>query len=78
LQNSIIFSLSASAEAPQIGEPDLIDSNLFWTSLGLPQISLPLLTSDSGNPIGLSIIGCRGSDSYLLNLAKTFYPTTIS
>jgi Asp-tRNA(Asn)/Glu-tRNA(Gln) amidotransferase A subunit family amidase len=77
LNNSIIFALSASDEAPRIGEPDLLDSNLFWTSLGLPQISLPILESDSGNPIGLSIIGPRGSDSHLLDFAKKIYPGPI-
>lgn len=77
LHNSIIFALSAAAEAPRIGEPDLLDANLFWTSLGLPQISLPLLTSESGDPIGLSIVGFRGSDTHLLNLAKTIFPTPI-
>ena len=78
LDNSIIFALSAAAEAPRIGEPDLLDANLFWTSLGLPQISLPLLTSDSGNPIGLSIVGFRGSDAHLLRLAEAIFPGRIN
>lgn len=75
LQNSIIFALSASAEAPRVGDSDLIDANLFWTSLGLPQISLPILKSESNNPIGLSLIGFKGSDTLLLNLAKVIYPS---
>ena len=36
---------------------------------GLPQVSLPLATLD-GLPIGLSIVGRRGSDSMLLALAR--------
>ena len=78
LENSVIFALSAADEAPRIGAPDLIDANLFWTSLGLPQISLPLLNSQSDNPIGLSIIGFKGSDSHLLKLAKRIFPDPIN
>jgi Asp-tRNA(Asn)/Glu-tRNA(Gln) amidotransferase A subunit family amidase len=78
LGNSIIFALSASDQAPKIGEPDLVDANLFWTSLGLPQVSLPLLESESGNPVGLSIIGYKGSDTHLLNLAQKFFPGVVS
>jgi Asp-tRNA(Asn)/Glu-tRNA(Gln) amidotransferase A subunit family amidase len=74
LKNSIIFSLSASDQAPKIGEPDKIDANLFWTSLGLPQLSLPLLKSESDNPIGLSLTGSKGSDINLLNLGKKLFP----
>jgi Asp-tRNA(Asn)/Glu-tRNA(Gln) amidotransferase A subunit family amidase len=78
LRNSVIFALSASDGAPRLGAPDLIDANLFWTALGLPQISLPLLYSQTGDPIGLSIIGFKGSDSYLLQLAKSIFPNTIN
>lgn len=78
LENSVIFALSAADEAPRVGAPDLTDANLFWTSLGLPQISLPLLNSQSDNPIGLSIIGFKGSDSHLLKLAKRIFPDPIN
>jgi Asp-tRNA(Asn)/Glu-tRNA(Gln) amidotransferase A subunit family amidase len=78
LVNTVIFSLSASNEAPRIGQPDLMDANLLWTSLGLPQISLPMLCSESGNPIGLSVIGFKGSDSHLLSLAQAFFPNSIN
>jgi Asp-tRNA(Asn)/Glu-tRNA(Gln) amidotransferase A subunit family amidase len=78
LVNTVIFSLSASNEAPRIGKPDLMDANLLWTSLGLPQISLPMLCSESGNPIGLSVIGFKGSDSHLLSFAQAFFPNSIS
>jgi len=78
LNNSIVFALSAAAGAPRIGDPDLLDPNLFWTSLGLPQISLPLLKSESGDPIGVSIIGFKGSDTHLLKLAKKIFPGTIN
>ena len=75
-KNAIIFALSASNEAPHVGSEEKLDANLFWTALGLPQISLPLLTSEFGNPIGLSIIGYRGSDSSLLHFAQTVFSKT--
>jgi amidase len=37
---------------------------------GLPQINLPLSETE-GAPLGISIIGARGSDMMLLKLAKT-------
>jgi amidase len=37
---------------------------------GLPQISLPLGTTPDGIPVGLSLIGRRGSDRQLLELAS--------
>jgi amidase len=40
---------------------------------GLPQISLPL-ANHCGVPVGLSLIGGRGSDSVLLALAKALSP----
>jgi Asp-tRNA(Asn)/Glu-tRNA(Gln) amidotransferase A subunit family amidase len=77
LKNTFIFALSASDQAPPVGSDDKYDSNLFWTSLGLPQISLPMLKSETGNPIGLSIIGNKGSDSRLLNFAKRIFPDMV-
>jgi amidase len=40
---------------------------------GLPQVSLPL-AGHGGVPVGLSLIGWRGSDSVLLALAKALSP----
>ncbi len=40
---------------------------------GLPQVSLPLAELD-GLPLGLSLIGRRGSDEQLLALARTLVP----
>lgn len=74
INNGFVFALSAANEAPAIGGKDKQDSNLFWTALGLPQISLPILKSENGNPIGLSIIGSKGSDLSLLNFAQKIFP----
>ena len=42
----------------------------------LPQISLPLGTFD-GCPLGLSIIGPRGSDQGMLDWAAAHFETTV-
>lgn len=44
---------------------------------GLPQISLPLATLD-GMPLGLSLVGSRGSDVVLLELAAELISTNAS
>lgn len=41
---------------------------------GLPQVSLPLAEPD-GLPLGLSLVGARGSDLRLLALARRLVPT---
>jgi Asp-tRNA(Asn)/Glu-tRNA(Gln) amidotransferase A subunit family amidase len=74
LRNTVIFALSAANEAPSNGKPDVMDSNLFWTALGLPQISLPILISKDHNPIGLSLVATKGYDSSLLDLALDLFP----
>jgi len=43
---------------------------LLASYFGLPQISLPLPTSDA--PVGLSFIGRRGGDRKLLAFARRF------
>jgi Asp-tRNA(Asn)/Glu-tRNA(Gln) amidotransferase A subunit family amidase len=46
-----------------------------WTYLGMPAITLPLLQSENGMPIGVQLVGRRGNDARLLRtahwLAKT-------
>lgn len=44
---------------------------------GLPQVTLPLTTTEDG-PVGLSLIAPRGSDQALLALAATISSTAIS
>jgi Asp-tRNA(Asn)/Glu-tRNA(Gln) amidotransferase A subunit family amidase len=68
--STLVVALSAADEAPKVGCADKLDSNLFWTALGLPQVSLPLLKSKNGFPIGISLIGPYGSDDYLLDLSE--------
>ena len=42
----------------------------FWTLCGMPAISLPLLHSVSGLPIGVQLVGPRGGDARLLRTAR--------
>ena len=39
----------------------------------LPQISMPLATTASGAPIGLSLLAANGNDEFLLQMARTFH-----
>jgi len=41
-----------------------------WTLCGMPCISLPLLQSASGLPIGVQLVGSRGGDARLLRTAR--------
>jgi Asp-tRNA(Asn)/Glu-tRNA(Gln) amidotransferase A subunit family amidase len=41
-----------------------------WTYLGTPAVSLPLLQSESGMPIGVQLVGHRGNDARLLRTAN--------
>lgn len=69
---------SAPGPAPLKGltQSEMSDVRLRITALtciaggaGLPQISLPLCRID-GLPVGISLIGCKGSDAELLALAQ--------
>jgi Asp-tRNA(Asn)/Glu-tRNA(Gln) amidotransferase A subunit family amidase len=42
--------------------------NALWTYLGMPCISLPLLTVE-GLPVGVQLVGARGDDGNLLRIA---------
>ena len=47
---------------------------LLWQGLaGLPQLTLPLVMMEGG-PVGLGVIGPRGSDARLLELAARVFP----
>lgn len=41
-----------------------------WTYLGTPAVSLPMLQSESGMPIGVQLVGRRGNDARLLRTAN--------
>lgn len=41
-----------------------------WTFLGLPCLSLPLLSGENGLPLGVQLVGRRGDDARLLRTAR--------
>ena len=49
------------------GDPALCS---LWSLTGLPAISLPLMTGESGLPLGVQLIGAAGDDARLLRTAK--------
>jgi Asp-tRNA(Asn)/Glu-tRNA(Gln) amidotransferase A subunit family amidase len=46
-----------------------------WTYLGTPALSLPLLQSEAGLPIGVQIVGRRGFDARLLRTGRWLVDT---
>ena len=44
--------------------------NAFWTYLGVPCVTLPLLANEEGLPIGVQIVGARRDDGRLLRTAR--------
>ena len=69
-QYDAILCLSAAGPAPlgysSTGNPVF---NGLWTYLGVPCISLPLLTID-GMPLGVQLVGKRREEAKLLQTAK--------
>lgn len=41
-----------------------------WTYLGMPAVTLPLLTAENGLPMGVQLVGRRGNDARLLRTAN--------
>lgn len=67
-----ILTASATGEAPLAskgGTGDPICSTI-WTLAGLPCLSLPILVSGNGLPIGVQLVGNQEEDGRLLRTAK--------
>jgi Asp-tRNA(Asn)/Glu-tRNA(Gln) amidotransferase A subunit family amidase len=70
-----ILTPAALGPAPMI---DSTGSPIFcstWSLLGTPAISLPLLASENGLPIGVQLVGRRGNDARLLRTARSLVKT---
>jgi Asp-tRNA(Asn)/Glu-tRNA(Gln) amidotransferase A subunit family amidase len=71
-----ILTPSAPGPAPQgletTGNPIFCT---LWTYLGTPAITLPLLQSETGLPIGVQLVGRRGNDARLLRTARWLVKT---
>ena len=46
-----------------------------WTYLGTPSVTLPLLQSEEGLPLGVQLVGRRGNDARLLRSARWLVKT---
>lgn len=66
-----MITASATGEAP-LGLKSTGNAifQRMWTLMGVPTISLPLMTGPNGMPIGVQLIGRRGRDADLFRAAK--------
>lgn len=67
-----ILTPATTGEAPLLAEGHT-GSPVFctiWTLLGLPALSLPLLTGTNGLPMGVQLVGRMGDDARLLRTAR--------
>jgi Asp-tRNA(Asn)/Glu-tRNA(Gln) amidotransferase A subunit family amidase len=65
-----ILTPAAPGEAPvgeATGNPVFCTT---WTYLGTPAITLPLLSTEAGMPLGVQLVGRRGNDAKLLRTAN--------
>lgn len=66
-----ILTPAAPGEAPEgleaTGDPAFCT---LWTYLGLPALSLPLMTGPAGMPLGVQLVGAPGQDARLLRTAR--------
>jgi Asp-tRNA(Asn)/Glu-tRNA(Gln) amidotransferase A subunit family amidase len=70
-----ILTPAAPGPAPVIestGSPIFCST---WSLLGTPAVSLPLLASENGLPIGVQLVGRRGNDARLLRTARSLVKT---
>ncbi|HEX6214758.1 MAG TPA: amidase [Vicinamibacterales bacterium] len=71
-----ILTPAAPGEAPRglesTGNPVFCT---IWTYLGMPAVTLPLLRSEAGLPIGVQLVGRRGNDARLLRSAHWLVKT---
>ncbi|MEQ1650295.1 MAG: amidase [Hyphomicrobiaceae bacterium] len=70
---SAILTPAALGPAPKglesTGDPVF---NAFWTYLGTPCVTLPLLQDEAGLPMGVQLVGARRDDGRLLRTARLF------
>ncbi|MGA9045951.1 amidase [Sulfuricurvum sp.] len=67
----LLITLATADEAPiGLTTPDIPDSNLIWTYLGLPIITVPALQGSNGLPIGINLIARKYHDKTLLEFAS--------
>jgi Asp-tRNA(Asn)/Glu-tRNA(Gln) amidotransferase A subunit family amidase len=71
-----ILTPAAPGEAPRglasTGNPVFCT---IWTYLGVPAVTVPLLRSEAGLPLGVQLVGRRGNDARLLRTARWLVET---
>ncbi|NJM55851.1 MAG: amidase, partial [Verrucomicrobiae bacterium] len=69
---SAILTPAAPGPAPALADATTGNPifNALWTFLGCPCVTLPLLQTEDGLPIGVQLVGARGDDGRLLRTAR--------
>ncbi len=70
-----IVTPAAPGEAPRgmpTGSPVFCST---WTYLGTPAVTLPLMATEAGLPLGVQLVGRRGGDARLLRTARWLVKT---
>ena len=71
-----IVTPSAPGEAPMgLENTGSAVFNVLWSLLGVPTVSLPLLTGANGLPVGVQLVGRRDNDGRLLRTARWLVDT---
>lgn len=72
-----MITASATGEAP-LGLKSTGNAAFqrMWTLMGVPTLSLPLMTGPNGMPIGVQLVGRRGRDADLFRVAKRVLQAT--
>jgi Asp-tRNA(Asn)/Glu-tRNA(Gln) amidotransferase A subunit family amidase len=65
-----ILTPAAPGTAPAIETTGNPIFNTIWTYLGMPALTLPLLQSEEGLPVGVQLVAKRGNDARLLRTAR--------
>lgn len=67
----LVITPPAPGEAPHgLASPGTMIFNAMWTALHVPCIAIPAGVSRSGLPLGIQLVGPRGTDAALLNMAR--------
>lgn len=67
----ILLTVSTADEAPiGLTTPDIPDSNLIWTFLGMPTVSIPALKGKNALPVGVLAVAKKYEDYKLIEFSK--------
>lgn len=71
----VVITPPAPGEAPLLMESEgSMVFNAMWTALHVPCIAIPVGVSSKGLPLGVQLVGCRGTDMQLLDIASICAP----